>query len=65
MKKWEYKTIDHFQLMKIGGSKDSISYDPDVKLKALNKLGLDGWELVAVEGFNNTPDYYFKREKKK
>ena len=65
MKKWEYKIVYHQSLMKIyGGSKYSTDYDPNIKLKALNKLGAEGWELVAVEGNDNQPDYYFKREKK-
>ena len=60
MKKiFEYKKIFHHDIMKLGGSKEPISYDPSIELKALNKLGDDGWELVGVHG-GNQPDYYFK-----
>jgi hypothetical protein len=62
MKKWEYKVIFYHELMKLGGSKGSVTYDPNIKLKALNKLGSEGWELVGIEGTHNQPDFYFKRE---
>jgi hypothetical protein len=57
--KWEYRVL----------TKDEITELSNKNFAAgLNKLGEDGWELVAVEpGFSNPPgkpaEYYFKRAK--
>jgi hypothetical protein len=47
--KWEYRIVSKEQLLDLG-KKDLVA--------GLNKLGDDGWELVAVE-----PAYIFKRPK--
>lgn len=46
-KQWEYKVLDWHELPEHGW---------------LNRMGLEGWELVSVCRTDNVLKYYFKRE---
>jgi hypothetical protein len=64
---WEYAVITSSRLQELGAEREAIKS----MTVALNKLGEDGWELVAVEP-GHPPDrlnpmipakYVFKRQK--
>ena len=56
VQKWEYKELK--ALAKYG------TQPVDVDEKAVNKLGDEGWELVAASSTNGGTDkFYFKRPK--
>jgi hypothetical protein len=71
--RWEYKVLlrDSARLASIEGLAPKAS--PDKLTDGLNKLGQEGWELVAIEsspitfiaGIPNTepPNYVFRRRK--
>jgi hypothetical protein len=64
---WENRVLDGYRLGQLGGAKelDSGGYE-DIE-KGLNKLGAEGWELVAVRSRGpaiSENDYYLKRPKK-
>ena len=46
-KQWEYKVLDWHELPEYGW---------------LNRMGLEGWELVSVRQSDHVLKYYFKRE---
>jgi len=53
--KWEYKVLNRGEIADLG-NKDFAT--------GLNKLGDEGWEMVALgPGVRNTQEYYFKRPK--
>lgn len=45
---WEYRVMHYTDVAKVGGRKDNEASDEQYVEKGLNKLGQDGWELVAV-----------------
>jgi hypothetical protein len=58
--KWEYKVLSTSAIEKLGGE--------DGMAAGLNKLGEDGWELVAIDPGHvpppvKLPRYVFKRPK--
>jgi len=60
---WEYKVMYYTDVAKVGGRKDNEASDERYIEKGLNKLGEDGWELVAVSGPNSGDRLYLKRAK--
>lgn len=50
--KWEYLSGDADRLA-------TATFESEQKL--LDRLGSDGWELIAVTVYNHGPWYYFKR----
>ena len=61
-KKFEYKTILHEDLVKIG---KKFSDSPEHWLEdGLFDFGYQGWELCSISGTNEDTLYYFKRETK-
>jgi hypothetical protein len=56
MQQWEYTVVDSYQLVRLAGSLGTT------KEGALNELGAQGWELVAVSrDSGGDPVLYFKR----
>lgn len=42
---------------------DSFAQEGYALERNMDKLGMQGWQLVAVHGMPNSPSYYFKRPK--
>jgi hypothetical protein len=77
--KWEYALLDlaasrpnngqieRGALLCIPGKKIFLSADspssPEYKSYIFNRLGIQGWELVTVPGYNGSEHYIFKRSK--
>lgn len=67
--KWEYKIVDHSNSTSMGYTNPETEEfkenhkDKDWKLEmmnlAINKLGQDGWEMVAA---SNSSEIYLKRK---
>ncbi|MBQ4584977.1 MAG: DUF4177 domain-containing protein [Clostridia bacterium] len=61
MKKYEYRVVSQY-LIRIGSEPGSVKLEKPESY--LNKLGQQGWELVAVthDEICNNDLYYLKRE---
>ena len=55
MKKWEYKKIS-------ANESGGLFQRRALSEEDLNALGREGWELVAVSGYESPDTYLFKRE---
>jgi hypothetical protein len=52
---WEYKVLNGIEISEYGGAK--------IPQEGLNKLGKEGWELVAITPGIPTPDSLARSEK--
>ena len=59
---WEYKVIDEHQLPKLPEGKGQLD-EYQYRCERLNKVGAEGWELVAVQDNGVPMVFYFKRPK--
>jgi len=75
MQKWEYIELYVIETVDSDGINiaditawvnDTQAYykvDPSTRYKYINKLGEEGWEMIAVKNQPLTHIYYFKRPK--
>jgi hypothetical protein len=66
--KWEYKVVHREELVKEGRRLVESGTDDKFFTAALNPLGEDGWQLVAIDprpfnGGGGTSSYVFRRPK--
>ena len=64
--KWEYKVIDRSELVKEGKKLLETGREEKLLTAALNPLGDEGWQLVAIDsppGQFAGPAYVFRRPK--
>lgn len=70
--KWEYLVVSDANNMNFKATGNTalrkettgaFGHEPFVLEQQLDKLGVNGWELVAVLGKPNNPTFYFKRRK--
>jgi hypothetical protein len=61
---WEYKVMSYVGVAELGGSKGGATAAIRHVELGLNKLGEDGWELVAVSGNIGSNGYYHLKRPK-
>ena len=65
MTKWEYKRVEILAINWMGTGFERKGKTYDNAKHYINSLGLEGWELVSVCGYDEENDYhylYFKRQ---